>query len=101
METTMTRPMTNIEHQIESIRKIHAEAQPCPRCGEGISAWRAADNGRGFNPANYDGYNDPKNYRCPKCNARLNLQVPFIGPTYQWELINPKWYRQSKEDGTI
>lgn len=95
------RPMTETERQVDSIRKIHAVPQPCPRCHEMISAWRAADRGKGFNPLDYNGKNHPTEYACPKCKATLKLQVPFMGPVYAWELVTEKWWVQNKDDLTI
>lgn len=95
------RPMTEIERQIDCIRKLHAIPQPCPRCHDRISAWRAADNGQGMNPLHYDGKNHPTEYACPKCKAPLKLQVPFMGPEYVWELIIETWWVQNKDDLSI
>ena len=95
------RPMTEVERQIETIRKLFATTQPCPRCKLALSIWRAGNDGNGFNPRDYNGHNGPDSFACPHCRARLRYLIPFIGPVFLWELVNPKWFRQSKEEGRI
>jgi len=81
--------MTEIEKQIDTIRKLHAVPMACPACQTPTSIWQAS----GMDPLEYNGHNHPTEFRCPHCGVKLEYLVPvFAIEPYIWriaELVVP------------
>lgn len=78
--------MTEIQKQIDTIRKLHAIPTPCPACQTPTSIWQAS----GMDSMTYDGHNHPKEFRCPHCGVKLEYLVPIISvEPYVWRIAEP------------
>lgn len=78
--------MTEIEKQIDTIRKLHGVPMACPACQKPTSIWQAS----GMDPLAYNGHNHPTEFRCPHCGVKLEYLVPvFAIEPYIWRIAEP------------
>ena len=80
--------LSPLDRQHQQVLRTELAPVPCPACRTPLSALGGAGIGMD------DESNDKplRNYRCPHCQARLDLVVPFfaVGPGWSWEL-NHEW----------
>lgn len=78
--------MTEIEKQIDTIRKLHAVPMACPAYQTPTSIWQAS----GMDPLEYNGHNHPTEFRCPHCRVKLAYLVSvFAIEPYIWRTAEP------------
>src|SRR5262245_14105108 len=85
---TPKEKLSALDRQKQHTLRLELTPVPCPVCRTALDALTAA----GIDVEQYDFGKSKYDYRCPHCQAELELFVPFIafGLGWHWQ-INPGW----------
>jgi hypothetical protein len=85
---TPNEQLSQLQRQKKYVLQKEMTPVPCPVCKKPLDAITAA----GIDIDQYDATKSKDQYRCPDCQAELELVVPFIafGPGWHWQ-IRHEW----------
>jgi hypothetical protein len=80
---TPNENLSELDRQTKFLLQKEMTAVPCPVCKKPLDALTAA----GIDIDQYDATRTKDQYRCPDCQAELELVVPFVafGPGWHWQ----------------